>query len=374
MVRVPALLMNISALAAAAPAAARGSSGHSAPAADAPFFQFSSTRFYLRGAAVPASFKAPFPALELGGGAGAAAVAALVTPPASAQPSARSVWALQAGEGLLFAVEANGTVLPIAVQGVPPSFRAALAASTEDQVVLASGVASGTSACVAWLHCSKGAAGLACHAVATASLPPTTAAAAATSLVVNARTGTVYLGTAAGLFSGSPGATRLARLPLPAAGVAVSSLALRAGMLAVGTPLAVFRCAVPAGGTPMGKCDHQLVSAVIDDVPTALALVEASAGRNALYIGNNFSASVWEDREVHRISGAQGLPAANITVMLAEPAAAGALWLGHARGLSLRLPTPPAAGLAAPQPRGPWRYFGGDRYLPGERCRGRVGH
>jgi len=135
-------------------------------------------------------------------------------------------------------------------------------------------------------------------------------------------------------------------------------------VLAIGTATAVFRCGIQPGGS-LGKCDHQLVSAVIDDVPTALAL---SSLPTTLYIGNNLSASVWNpDGQVERISGAQGLPAPNITVML--PGADGAVWAGHAHGLSLYLPSSPMGGSTAPPQRGPWRYFHGDRYLPGERVK-----
>jgi hypothetical protein len=121
----------------------------------------------------------------------------------------------------------------------------------------------------------------------------------------------------------------------------------------------------------MDECEHQLVSAVIDDVPTALALRSQPAGSAyttpALHIGNNLSVSVWNPNgQVERKSGAQGLPTANITAML--PGSDDTVWSGHTQGLTLYIPSgPPGAGSDAPPERGPWRYFYGDRYLPGER-------
>jgi hypothetical protein len=171
--------------------------------------------------------------------------------------------------------------------------------------------------------------------------------------------GTAFVGTSVqGLFVGDGAEKQLSRQHVPELGTSVTSLSFSAGVLAIGTGPAVFHCQHEPGGS-LGKCDHQLVSAVIDDVPTALALTSRN---DYLYIGNNLSASAWDlvGGQVKRVAGAQGLPAANITSMLSS---GDALWVGHAQGLSF---THLSARRTEPQ-HGRWRYFNGDRYLPGER-------
>lgn len=79
--------------------------------------------------------------------------------------------------------------------------------------------------------------------------------------------------------------------------------------------------------------------------------------------------------QVSRISGAQGLPMANFTALLAIPGLG--VWSGHGRpepghpgGLSMHadsFASVAADASVSDRSLSPWRYFHGDRYLPGER-------
>eukprot|EP01052_Picozoa_sp_SAG31_P033198 SAG31_NODE_3721_length_3950_cov_2.867048_3_plen_421_part_00 len=238
-----------------------------------------------------------------------------------------------------------------------PLPRMSLAASTAQGAIVVETASSKRSATVHWLECR---AGPQCSVVATAPLPLNSST-APICLAVDQLHGTAFVGTTVGLFVGDRATMQLVRQPVPERGTAVTSLSFSPGVLAIGTAPAVFRCQLDSAGKSLGKCDNQLVSAVIDDVPTALAL---TPGRNFLYIGNNLSASAWDidSGQVHRVSGTQGLPTANFTSMLPV---ADALWSAHAQGLSLcKLSI--ATKMQPPRP-GPCRYFHGDRYLPGER-------
>ena len=73
-------------------------------------------------------------------------------------------------------------------------------------------------------------------------------------------------------------------------GVTSLSVSASGSMIAIGTMQAVFYCKLEPGGL-LGECSHQLVSAVIDDIPTALALTPST---DYLYIGNSMSASAWD--------------------------------------------------------------------------------
>lgn len=352
-----------------------------AATADKPFYQFSSARFYLSGGEPPEAFRAPLPALNF-------SVAQLLSPPATTEPAARSVWVLTT-EGSLLSVGADGSAVAVRMpqQLLAAATLAVGSGTARAGVVIVAGPA------VHWLNCS---AGPTCSVIATGSLPRSGNASKATCVSVDERD-TVFLGTADGLYAGrldsSSSTLRLVRQAVPTAGTAVSSLATSADVLAIGTPTAVFRC--PSQSLPLQplRCDHQLISAVIDDVPTALSLLTqppppaamdlppvssgaaaAATLQPAVFIGNNFSASIWQpDGQVQRVSGADGLPYSNVTLMLSDTTtataeAADSLWVGHARGLSLYMPNGPGPSVQPElQPRGPWRYFHGDRYLPGER-------
>jgi hypothetical protein len=61
---------------------------------------------------------------------------------------------------------------------------------------------------------------------------------------------------------------------------------------------------------------------------------------------------------VDRVSGAQGLPAGNITGLAAGGSAAWpVLWVGTATGAARYAP--------GDRPNDRWRFFGGDRWVPG---------
>ena len=312
--------------------------------ADESFDQFSSTRFYVQGAQVPQAFRGPFVIVNT------TAVTGLMTPSPSTQPLVRSVWALTA-EGTLVSIQADAMVMPI--RSATPLPVASLAASTAQGAVLVERGSPGRSNALHWLQCS---ADLHCSVVATAFLPLNDDS-ALVCLAVDPLHSTAFVGTSDGLFVGDRATKQLVRQHVPAFGTSVTSLSFSAGVLAIGTVPAVFHCQLEPGGS-LGKCDHQLVSALIDDIPTALTL-----WNDYLYIGNNLSASAWhlEGGQVERISGAQGLPTANITSMLPS---GDALWVGHAQGISL---SNLSARRTEPQQREYWRYFNGDRYLPGER-------
>lgn len=142
--------------------------------------------------------------------------------------------------------------------------------------------------------------------------------------------------------------------------------------VAVSTELAVYYAFDLASGE---FASHQLVGEDLDAVPTALSFVrrslprtsaaslrhEAPADNNGagteveLWIGHRYCLNVLRaDGSLDRVSGAQGLPVGNITV-LARGAGDGVLWVGSAQGVALR----------CERCSDTWRYFGGDRWLAG---------
>ena len=342
--------------AAAAAAGAAAPPSQQQPVADGAFAQVSSARFHTNAPHPTPAERAPFPTLPF-------SVRQLLTPPASASPAEGSVWALTT-LGDLVSVNAAGAtarVLPAACPsgesgGEGPGRKPpCLAATTATGIALVSGTT------VRWLKCGPGAV---CKPRATAHLPPSwaseVAASAAEPCLVAGDGDALWLGSGAALYAAAPGAP-VARQSVPgAAAGGVTSLAFADSTLAIGTPAAVFRCVLPAHSAHPSEadCTHQLVTAVIDWVPTALAFGTDSS----LWIGNNFSVSVWAaDHTVSRLSGEQGLPTASVTTMVASPT--GGVWTGHGAGVSLHAG---AFGAPTTEPRGPWRYFYKDRYLPGD--------
>eukprot|EP00936_MAST-01D_sp_MAST-1D-sp1_P001367 g1367.t1 len=131
--------------------------------------------------------------------------------------------------------------------------------------------------------------------------------------------------------------------------------------LAVGTTLAVY---FDYNSSAADFERHELVGGVIDAMPVAMAF---TAGATAdwsgldLWVGHKLCLNVLRAGALgawDRVSGAQGLPVANITSLVAGPEP-GTLWLGSREGLALMQSYPDPA-----QGEDGWRYFGGDRWFP----------
>ncbi len=121
------------------------------------------------------------------------------------------------------------------------------------------------------------------------------------------------------------------------------------GDLAVGTTWAVYYDFHPAPKPSFARW-IQAFGAAMDGFPTALAW---GAG-GELWIGGSWCLNVVrpDGITVDRVAGAQGLPRGNITHLDVD--ADGTLWVGGRQGLSARTRA------------GDWRYFAGDRWIPGD--------
>ena len=130
----------------------------------------------------------------------------------------------------------------------------------------------------------------------------------------------------------------------------ITAIAVGTTDVAVGTTDAVYYQFDPT--QKMFTKWVQANGASMDGHPTALAFL-----KEELWIGGEWCLNVVrkDGFTVDRVAGYQGLPVGNITSLDTDDA--GSLWIGTEQGLAMMSPMS-----SVPEK---WRYFGGDRWIPG---------
>ena len=284
-----------------------------------------SSRYYYE-KATPPQYRAPFPTVPT------APVAQLVTNP----------------NGLTYLLSTDGTTTILQQDGTTQPSNLPLAPPGSSMAITTTGLVQCTPSACHWYTTDSH------KAVRSVTHPFGTIAA----LASDPYDGAVWVGGANGLVRVSTeNQVSVHSLEGNVTAIAIQTTAKHnAGRIAVGTSLAVY---YHYNGTHFTSWINA-VGASMDGTPTALAFFE-----DELWIGGDWCLNVVrkDGFTVDRVAGSQGLPFGNVTSLqvVDEGSNTTTLWVGTVHGLArMTGSTTPVDG-----PYLQWRFFQGDRWLPG---------
>ena len=313
------------------------------------FEQLTSTRLYLANTKISPRVDS-WPVLD-----DIATTPQLLSLTTPAAPTNASVWALVPGK--LFVVDAGGRTRAVSVSGggLPSGGAVRGATCGADSGILV--VASAEEVVV--LSCDADEDAAVCKTVQQIALPPSSQhGGAAAPAVACTRTGSGILwpwvapARAGCVYAIELATGRVIKMDDAIAHGNVTALAVSAAdapfRLAVGTEDAVF---YGFNATALTFDHHVDVGDLVDAPAQALAF-----NGTDLWVGHEWCLNVirGDTGWVDRVSGAQGLPAGNITGLASSGRF---LWIGTTMGAARYAPND--------RPNDRWRFFGGDRWVPG---------